>query len=305
MEMKVSVIMPVYNMQAFVAESIESVLAQDYSNWELLLVDDGSTDNSRDICEEYLNRDSRIKYFYKENGGLPSARNHGIERASGDLLALLDSDDLWTSNKLSVCVAEFENGDQDLLFSSVYRFSDSSDILDLSKLKKIEVGDKVYQGAAGLKAFLLANRIHVPTVVVKKTALEAIGGVPNFPFAEDYCTWLLLLLDNYKFRTVNEPLSFYRVREDSMYHSADQKYRLRFKVLEFVIAKHPRLIGFKKELATFLKYYLAIEYDKAKKDELQRMMKVFQIDSPLVNFIIACQPILPLKVITVLMRLTL
>lgn len=104
----ISVIIPFYNMEAFLAEAVESVRHQDYSNWELLLVDDGSTDKSREIAQDYALLDRRIKYLMHEghvNKGLTASRNHALQSASGEYIALLDADDLWLPEKLSRQVA--------------------------------------------------------------------------------------------------------------------------------------------------------------------------------------------------------
>ena len=92
----VSVIIPVYKVEAYLTACVESVLAQTYRNFEIILVDDGSPDNCPQMCDELAARDSRIRVIHKENGGLSSARNTGIDAARGDYLAFLDSDDLWT-----------------------------------------------------------------------------------------------------------------------------------------------------------------------------------------------------------------
>lgn len=89
----VSVIVPVYNVEKYLPACIESVINQTYSEWELLLVDDGSTDNSGKICDEYAQKDKRIKVFHKESGGVSSARNFGIDKAKGEYIAFLDADD--------------------------------------------------------------------------------------------------------------------------------------------------------------------------------------------------------------------
>ena len=92
----ISVIIPVYKVEAFLAACVESVLAQTYQNLELILVDDGSPDNCPQMCDAFAARDSRVRVIHKENGGLSSARNAGIEVARGEYLAFLDSDDLWS-----------------------------------------------------------------------------------------------------------------------------------------------------------------------------------------------------------------
>lgn len=97
---KVSVIMPVYNAERYVGKTIESILEQTFHDYELLLIDDGSTDTSGAICDEYAARDARIRVFHKENGGICSARNFGLERANGRYLAFCDNDDRYLPNLL-------------------------------------------------------------------------------------------------------------------------------------------------------------------------------------------------------------
>lgn len=92
----ISVIIPVYKVEAYLTACVESVLAQTWQNFEIILVDDGSPDNCPRMCDEFAIRDSRIRVIHKENGGLSSARNAGIDAAKGAYLAFLDSDDLWT-----------------------------------------------------------------------------------------------------------------------------------------------------------------------------------------------------------------
>src|SRR5699024_4081686 len=95
----VSVILPVYNAEDYISDAIQSVLNQTYTDWELIVVDDGSTDQTKKVINPFL-EDDRIRYFYQENGGQGSARNKGIERAKGIYLALLDADDVWKVDKL-------------------------------------------------------------------------------------------------------------------------------------------------------------------------------------------------------------
>src|SRR5919106_5413407 len=96
----VSVIMPAYNAEKYIAGSIRSVIVQTYSDWELIVVDDGSTDSTATVVQEFVARDPRIKYIFQENGRLGKARNTGIRNSSGPLIAFLDSDDLWVPIKL-------------------------------------------------------------------------------------------------------------------------------------------------------------------------------------------------------------
>lgn len=98
MNPKISIIVPVYKVEQYLPKCIDSILAQTYHNWELLLVDDGSPDNSGHICDEYAQKDERIRVFHKENGGVSSARNLGLDNAEGDYVMFVDSDD-WISNE--------------------------------------------------------------------------------------------------------------------------------------------------------------------------------------------------------------
>lgn len=95
--MKFSVIVPVYNVEDFLPECLESILNQVYSDFEVILVDDGSTDNCPHLCDQYAEKDNRVRVIHKENGGLSDARNTGITVATGDYLLFIDSDDYWYS----------------------------------------------------------------------------------------------------------------------------------------------------------------------------------------------------------------
>lgn len=96
--MKFSVIVPVYNVEKYLHKCVDSILDQNFKDFELILVDDGSTDNSPQICDEYEKKDDRVKVIHKENGGASSARNVGITEAKGDYLLFIDSDDYWHTN---------------------------------------------------------------------------------------------------------------------------------------------------------------------------------------------------------------
>ena len=122
----VSVIVPAYNAEKFVAETIESVQAQTYTHWELIIVDDGSTDQTADIIKEYVIKDSRIQYCYQTNGRQGKARNYAISKAKGTLLAFIDADDLWHPQKLEKQIHIFEEYPQvDLVYTNGISFMDT------------------------------------------------------------------------------------------------------------------------------------------------------------------------------------
>ena len=103
----VSIVLPVYNGEKYISFAIDSILSQSYSNWELIIVDDGSKDRSYDICEEYQSKDARIKVFHQPNGGVNSARAKGVDIATGLYLTFLDADDTFTQDALSIMTESF------------------------------------------------------------------------------------------------------------------------------------------------------------------------------------------------------
>lgn len=108
----VSVITPTYNCAKFIGETIESVQAQTYQQWEMIIVDDCSTDNTKEIVDKYIKEDSRIKYFcLKNNSGAAVARTKAMELANGEYMAFLDSDDIWTEEKLKKQLAFMKKHD--------------------------------------------------------------------------------------------------------------------------------------------------------------------------------------------------
>lgn len=105
----ISVVLPVFNGERFIADAIESVIAQTYSNWELLIVDDGSNDGSALICDKYAASDSRIKVFHQPNGGVNSARARGVQQLSGDYMTFLDADDTFSKDALMQMKSSFSD----------------------------------------------------------------------------------------------------------------------------------------------------------------------------------------------------
>lgn len=120
---KVSVIVPVYGVEACLDKCVESILHQTFSDWELILVDDGSPDRSGALCDEWAERDSRIKVFHKENGGVSSARNLGIEKAEGTWITFVDADDAIRAETLEKCASYFDKADV-IRFSMKFVYSE-------------------------------------------------------------------------------------------------------------------------------------------------------------------------------------
>jgi glycosyltransferase involved in cell wall biosynthesis len=209
MNEEVSVIMPAYNAEKFIAESIASVIAQSYPNWELLIVDDGSTDATKHLIESFCLKDERIKYYYQQNGKQGKARNLALSYAKGTYIAFLDADDVWLPQKLEVQLEEIKEKNADLVFSDCIMFTDS-----ISASKKImHSGKGYYSGETAFKDFLEINRIPILTVLIKAEVLKNANGfieTLSIQNAEDYHLWLRLLLNGNRFYGSEQVLAGYR-----------------------------------------------------------------------------------------------
>lgn len=205
----VSIIMPAYNSERYIAESIESVLVQTYQNWELIIVDDGSTDLTAEIVKEKADLDDRIKYFYQTNGKQGKARNTGIKNSKGELIAFLDSDDLWIPEKLEIQISFLEQHSIDLLFSDGYLFINNTSNTNGS----FQIIKGYHQGPDAIELFLDHNRIPLLSVLTYKSIINKVGGFEEseqIQNVEDYHLWLKLLIEGYSVYGLDSKLVFYR-----------------------------------------------------------------------------------------------
>jgi glycosyltransferase involved in cell wall biosynthesis len=173
----VSVIIPAYNAEEFIAQAIQSVVAQTYRSHEIIVVDDGSTDKTRDILKEF---DGQIRCVYQENRGPSAARNAGINLAQGRYICFLDADDLWTPDKLEVQFAFMEaNPDIAFVFSDHEEFNEEGVVLSsfLGEKHKTFSSFPIVAGCLenAFGKLVLENCISTPTVMVRKTCLEKTG----------------------------------------------------------------------------------------------------------------------------------
>lgn len=199
----VSIIVPVYNAEKFLRDTIKTVQEQTYKNWELLLVNDCSTDNSVNIIQEYSKEDKRIKLINLENNsGAAIARNTGIENANGKYVAFLDSDDLWHKEKLKKQINFMKENKYEFTFTG-YEFADEEG----NKLGKIV---NVPQ-SINYKQALKNTTIFTSTVIldVQKLGKELIK-MPNVRRGQDTATWWKILKTGITAYGLNENLSIYR-----------------------------------------------------------------------------------------------
>lgn len=126
---KISVIMPVYNKELYLRNTIEAILKQDYENFELIIVNDGSTDSSKNICDEYARKDSRVRVYHIENGGVSNARNIGIGHATGDYIQFIDGDDCINEGVFNEYISILNKDKYDIIFSPYNKVDHEGNIL--------------------------------------------------------------------------------------------------------------------------------------------------------------------------------
>ena len=208
----ISVVIPAYNAEQFLDETLESVLSQTYENWECIIVNDGSTDNTESVAKKWCEKDSRFRLTIKENGGLSSARNWGIKESKAEYIAFLDADDVLTPDSLEVRINVLIEQNVDLVATKLQHFTDK-----LPKVSKNNARqDVLYYAKEGLTQLMAFNKVTPSTVLCKKSVMDEVGGFTWHKKAEDLHCWLKVLFAGYKIYRIDETLLLYRLVENSM-----------------------------------------------------------------------------------------
>src|SRR5215510_12177762 len=206
---KVSVIIPAYNTEKFLAETIRSVLDQTYGDYEVIVVDDGSSDGTLGVARSF---EPRVKVLAQPNRGPASARNLAIRNSRGDYIAFLDSDDLWMKDKLEDQVALLErNPDAGLVYSEALMFTGNN--ADQKFVEKIG-----YPYEPSLGSLLYGDYIPNSTVVIRRACIDKVGlqnESREFIGVEDYEYWMRVA-KHYAMIGIPRPLAYYRIREDNL-----------------------------------------------------------------------------------------
>ncbi|MGN1221355.1 MAG: glycosyltransferase family 2 protein [Candidatus Cryptobacteroides sp.] len=214
----VSVIVPVYNVEPYLAQCVDSILSQTFEDFELLLIDDGSTDASLKICEEYAYRDVRIKCFHKTNGGLSSARNYGLACACGRYVIFIDSDDyLLVNDTFSRLVSYADDKALDVLRFDYAAVNDKGDILRQGPVdEKRHLGNRVFSSFEMIKEAVGGEWFAV-LFLINKSVLEGMRFDEKFRFLEDI-NFFAKLFASRELRCGYSPdiLYAYRMRPNSL-----------------------------------------------------------------------------------------
>lgn len=244
-DIKVSVIIPFYNRIKLVKRAVKSVLEQSYKNWEVLLINDGSTDDVADL-KNYINGKSNIKLIdVKNNMGASNARNVGIDNASGEYIAFLDSDDEFTKNKLEVQLREMILNNSNVSHTSYQR----------EGIGKLTIMHSGLQTGDMIPALIASCQIATPTVMIKTEFLKKNNYKFNTKliYGEDTCFWLTILQDEYLLG-IDEPLAIVHANEKSAAYDIKKQIIGIKTILKFVLTDE-KLEKYDSEIAKLAVYY--------------------------------------------------
>ena len=211
----ISIIVPIYNVEKYLRECLDSIIGQTYEHFECLLINDGSPDNSADICREYVAKDARFRYFEKENGGVASARNLGIKRSEGAYITFIDSDDWVDSDYLEVLHNSLLEEDADISVSTYKRFHMEDNCWYFHSFqrgyeKRVFTNQELIEEFTKLNEYDASYRF-VSGKLVRKTVLHNILFNEMTTFGEDMEFWMKLYLISNKVVYVNRDSYIYRI----------------------------------------------------------------------------------------------
>lgn len=243
MDKLISVIIPAYNVEKYLAKCLNTVLEQTYKNLEIIIVDDGSADNTGKICDEYAEKDSRIKVIHKENGGVSAARNDAIDIATGEYITFVDSDDLISNDYCEKMLTEILNNDAEVSICMVKRFVEGEEF-------QIEPNENVNVYTAEETIYNLMSVSNFYDYACGKMYLRTLFDGIRFPLGrryEDSATNYKLYSAANKVVVIEEELYYYLTRPDSFveskYTSSKQNdnYLLIEERTEFLINRFPHM----------------------------------------------------------------
>jgi teichuronic acid biosynthesis glycosyltransferase TuaG len=221
----ISIVMPAYNAERYLKEAMDSVLKQTYSNWELILIDDGSSDNTVEVATKVAANDSRIKFYINpENLGVSNTRNKGISLANGEWIAFLDSDDIWKEKKLEKQLNFSKEKKSDFTYSGVCYISENG--TPYKGLFEVPL-------ITSYQELLKQNVITCSSVLIKKNLLETVE-MERDDMHEDYAVWLRILKTGINAHGLNEPLLIYRISSTSKSGKKINSFKMTYKVFRFI-----------------------------------------------------------------------
>ena len=238
----ISIVVPIYKVEEYMKQCVDSLIKQTYKNIEIILVDDGSPDNCGEICEKYREIDSRIVVIHKKNGGLSDARNYGIKVCKGEYLVFVDSDDYVADNYIEVLYDALKKENADISVAELKKFFDNEDVV-IHEIENIEISSYNSKDVMGL---YFTDKAIVMTTAWGKMYKCSLFDKISFPkgrLHEDEFTTYKLMDKADRIAYTNLPVYFYRQREESIVNCT---YNI--KRLDILDAFYERLCFFKRKL---------------------------------------------------------
>ncbi|MGB3642819.1 MAG: glycosyltransferase [Rivularia sp. (in: cyanobacteria)] len=266
--MSISVIIPVFNGEKTIEETINSILNQTFKDIEIIIINDGSTDATLEIIKNIS--DSRIKIFSYPNAGLSASRNRGIDRAKGEYISFIDADDLWTPDKLELQWQALQSNPQAAVAYSWTDYIDESS-------KFLKSGRRIKINGDAFSKLLITNFLeNGSNPLIRQEALEIGGFDESLPAAEDKDMWLRLAA-NYEFACVEKPQILYRTSTTSMSTNLKRQEIASLKVIErgFSYPKAEKLQHLKKQSLSHLYQYLTFKAIEAPPKQRQTLTAVY------------------------------
>jgi len=265
--------MPAYNAEQYIQQSIESVINQTYQNWELLIINDGSADGTKQIADSYSAIDNRIFVINQENKRLGAARNAGIKAAKGEWLAFLDSDDLWHPDKLEKQIAYYEqNTNIDIIYTAGWTFNNN----DLTVLKPYIIQIGICNAKQMYNLQYEGNCIPVLSVIIKKNVVTKTGFQGedlSIAGCEDWDYWMRAAKAGATFYGMEDKLFYYRRHDSNMSSDITKMGIAELSVL--LKNFDPKLISTNHFISTFkkrLKHIVIMIFNEGKAAQLKPLL---------------------------------
>lgn len=245
---KISIIIPVYNVEEYLEECIKSIIKQTYTNLEIILIDDGSTDESGKICDEYKKKDNRITVIHQQNQGISVARNVGIELSKGEYIQFVDSDDFIKTNMVEDLYNIIKKEDVDLVSCSHYIYTNGN-VQEKEYSEKIEV----YTQSEAIKSLILDKSIRF--FAVDKLYKKELWQNVRFPIGrrfEDIATTPKIFKKVQKIAFYDKPLYYYRQREGSIMSKRSKEQQLEY--IQSILEMQQELTNIVQDVQYYLNY---------------------------------------------------
>ncbi|SRR5690554_6500503 len=245
----VSIVIPTFNRADFIKEALDSVFAQTYPNFEVLVVDDGSTDDTRKVLDAY-SQDPRLRYFYQENQGQSVARNYGISEAQGEFICFLDSDNRWLPNKLDISVrALTENPGVSVVYGDIITINEKGEQISTYNMRR---------HSGHIVAHLFGrNFVSMNTTMSRRECFSEMGAFdPEQRGAEDYELWLRFSV-RYRFLYIPEFLAEYRVMENQLSSDKSLRFRSNQEIMESFVRRFPQALTLAEQKEGWCRYHLS------------------------------------------------